>query len=361
MLIGVLGGGQLGRMLALAGIPLGLRFRFFDPAPECPAAAVGEHVRAEWDDHGALEAFAKGLDAATFEFENVPAATLAFVGSRVAVRPGPLALEKGQDRLNEKAFFESCGLNVHPYRAASSEAELERALREIGLPCVAKTRRMGYDGKGQAVIRDLAEVPAAWRSLGGHPLLVERFIAFESEASIIGVRGADGDIRTYPLTANVHRGGILRVSSAPAAGLDPSLERAASEHVRAVLAALDHVGVLAIEFFVSQGRLLANEFAPRVHNSGHWTIEGACTSQFENHVRAVAGLPLGDASLRAGPCVMVNIIGERPDATSLLSVPGLHLHDYGKAARPGRKIGHATLLPPPQGWEQDPALARLMA
>ena len=361
MLIGVLGGGQLGRMLALAGIPLGLRFRFFDPATECPAAAVGEQVCAPWDDHAALDTFAKGLDAATFEFENVPASTLAFLTSRVPVRPGPLALERGQDRLDEKRFFESCGLSVHPYRAASSLDEFEHATRDIGLPCVAKTRRMGYDGKGQAVIRQASDVAPAWHALGERPLLVEQFIPFDSEASIIGVRGVGGEIRTYPLTANVHRGGILRVSSAPATGLDPSLERAAATHVRAVLDALDYVGVLAIEFFVAQGRLLANEFAPRVHNSGHWTIEGACTSQFENHVRAVAGLPLGDASLRAGPCVMVNIIGERPDAQALLAVPGLHLHDYGKAARPGRKIGHATLLPPPQGWERHPAVAALLA
>lgn len=361
MVIGVLGGGQLGRMLALAGIPLGLSFRFFDPATECPAAVLGPHTCAAWDDHTALNQFASQVDVVTFEFENVPTATVEFLSARVPVRPGVAALRHGQDRIAEKDFFVKHGLSVHPYRAAASLAEFERAFAEIGGPCVAKTRRMGYDGKGQAVIRTASEIAPAWQALAGQPLLVEAFVAFESEASIIGVRGLNGEIRTYPMARNVHRGGILRVSTAPADNVGEELAKAAHEHVCAVLNALDYVGVLAIEFFLSNGKLLANEMAPRVHNSGHWTIEGSNVSQFENHVRAVAGLPLGDTSMRAGPCVMVNIIGQRPDAAALLAVPGLHLHDYAKSAKAGRKIGHATLMPVPREWEKIPAVASILS
>jgi 5-(carboxyamino)imidazole ribonucleotide synthase len=279
----------------------------------------------------------------------------------VPVRPHLRALERGQDRLEEKEFFVAQGLDVHPFRFASTRAEFEAAVRTIGLPCVAKTRRMGYDGKGQAVLRAASDLDAAWTSLGGHPVLVEQFSPFDAEASIIGVRSEKGDIRTYPLTRNVHRAGILRLSEAPSPAASTELGTLAQRHVAAVMNALDYVGVLAIEFFIAGDRLLANEMAPRVHNSGHWTIEGARTSQFENHVRAVAGLPLGDCSLRDGSCVMVNIIGARPDAAALLAVPGLHLHDYAKAAKPGRKIGHATLSPVPEGWDRIPAVQAILA
>ena len=360
MVIGVLGGGQLGRMLALAGIPLGLTFRFFDPAPECVAADVGLHTRAAWDDRDALRTFAASVDVVTYEFENVPTDTVAFLAALVKVAPGVAALTHGQDRIAEKDFFVAQGLSVHPYRAASTLEEFHAAVAAIGAPCVAKTRRMGYDGKGQAVVKSAAEVDAAWEMLQHQPLLVEQFVPFESEASIIGVRGSDGAMRTYPMARNVHRGGILRVSTAPADNVGDELATAAERHMRAVLTALDYVGVMAIEFFVSGGRLLANEMAPRVHNSGHWTIEGSLTSQFENHVRAIAGLPLGETAMRAGPCVMVNIIGQRPDAAALLRVPGLHLHDYAKTCKPGRKVAHLTLQPAPMDWEQIPAIATVL-
>lgn len=361
MVIGVLGGGQLGRMLALAGYPLGLSFRFFDPAGECPAADLGPHHRAAWDDHAALREFASKVDVVTWEFENVPTATVEFLSALVPVRPHLQALERGQDRLDEKEFFVAQGLDVHPFRVASTFEQFTESVAAIGLPCVAKTRRMGYDGKGQAVLRTTSDVEPAWKALGAHPVLVEQFIPFDAEASIIGVRGVSGEIRTYPLTRNVHRAGILRLSEAPSPLASGPLGEQAVGHVTAVMQALDYVGVLAIEFFIAGDRLLANEMAPRVHNSGHWTIEGARTSQFENHVRAVAGLPLGDCSLRSGPCVMVNIIGLRPDAASLLAVPGLHLHDYAKAAKPGRKIGHATLSPVPEAWDRIPPIASLLA
>lgn len=344
--IGILGGGQLGRMLALAGIPLGLRFRFLDPSAESPAAHVGELVVGDFRDRSVLERFARGCDAVTLEFENVPVETLRMLEPMVPVFPGPRALEVGQDRLNEKNTFRRLGFDVHEFRAASSRAELLDAAAALGLPCVVKTRTMGYDGKGQAVLRSPEDVDRAWRELGNFPLLIEALVPFEREVSILAVRSASGDVRFWPLVQNMHQHGILRRSIAPAPDVPPELQARAEAHAAALLHHLGYVGVLAIEFFLVRDghhvRLLANEFAPRVHNSGHWTIEGAVTSQFENHVRAVAGLPLGPCDLR-GPSVMFNLIGDAPPTADLLRVPHAHPHLYGKSPRRSRKIGHVTL------------------
>lgn len=341
MIVGVLGGGQLGRMLALAGYPLGLRFRFFDPTPGACAGQLAELVVGDYGDHAVLDRFAAELDVVTYEFENVPVEAGRHLATRLPVYPPPAALEIAQDRLNEKRFFEGIGVGVPPYWAVSTRGELEQAVAELGLPAVLKTRREGYDGKGQLVLHAESDLVAAWEALGTQPLLLEGFVPFEREVSALGVRGRDGDVRVYPLVENVHRAGILRRSTAPA-DVPARLAVEAEAVMRAALHALEYVGVLAIEFFVADGRLLANEMAPRVHNTGHWTIEGAVTSQFENHVRAVAGLPLGDPSA-IGEIRMLNIIGESPNPATLLTIPGAHVHLYGKSPRPGRKLGHLTL------------------
>lgn len=343
MLIGVLGGGQLGRMLALAGLPLGLRFRFLDPSPEAPARDVGDLVVGDFADAGAVGRFCTGLDAATYEFENVPGATVAEVARHVPVRPGVRALEAGQDRLAEKTLFRGCGLPVHDFAAADSARELAGVVAAMGLPLVAKTRRMGYDGKGQMVLRTPDDTATCWNALGCVPLLVERLVTFERELSVVACRDQRGRFGAYPLTQNTHEAGILRLSFAPAPGVDPMLQRTAERYAKAVMDTLDYVGVLAIEFFDAGGVLLANEMAPRVHNSGHWTIDGAGVSQFENHCRAVAGLPPGDCAAR-GYSAMVNLIGHIPAAAEVLAIPGAHLHLYGKAPRPGRKVGHVTVI-----------------
>jgi len=337
--IGVLGAGQLGRMLALAGYPLDFDFVFFDPAAEACAAPLGDHIHAPYDDEGALARFCDAVDLVTWEFENVPAGSAAFVAARKPLLPHPRALEAGQDRLAEKRLFDELDIAVPPYAPVGSRAELDAAVARIGCPCVLKSRRLGYDGKGQAVLRSAADLDAAWGRLGRQPLLLEGFVAFEREVSCIGVRGKDGAAAFYPLTENVHRDGILR-TSVPRAG-DP-LQAAAEKATRAVMEKLDYVGVLAFEFFVADGRLLGNEIAPRVHNSGHWTLDGAVCSQFENHLRAIAGLPLGSAAMR-GPCAMVNFIGSAPELSRVAAIPGLHVHLYGKQAKPARKIGHANL------------------
>jgi 5-(carboxyamino)imidazole ribonucleotide synthase len=340
--VGVLGGGQLGRMLALAGYPLGLRFRFLDPTPESPAGQLAERVGERFDSPAALDRFAPGLTVATYEFENVPLPLARALAQRVPVYPPPAALEASQDRLPEKLLFQRLGLPTAPFAAVGARADLDRALQEIGLPAVLKTRRFGYDGKGQAVIRGPGDAARAFDALGGVPLLLEGFVAFERELSQVAVRGRDGALAFYPLVENHHEHGILRLSLAPAPDLDADLQEQSVERTRRVLEALDYVGVLAIEFFQQGGRLIANEMAPRVHNSGHWTIEGARTSQFENHLRAVLGWPLGEAAA-LGPCAMVNLIGTPPAAPAVLAVPGAHLHLYGKAPRAGRKVGHVTV------------------
>lgn len=343
--VAVLGGGQLGRMLALAGIPLGLRFRFLDPSPDATAGRVGHLVVAPLDDESGLSEVVEGADVATYEWEGVPAASASFLEARLPVHPGPRALEVAQDRLAEKRCFERLGIPIPPFAPVDDEDGLRAAVREIGLPAVLKTRRGGYDGKGQLVLRDPGEVPEAWSRLGGTPLLLEAHVPFDRELSVVAVRGRDGSTHCYPLVENHHREGILRLTLAPAPDLDRTLQERAEQAVRGLLEDLDHVGVMAVELFQQDGTLLANEMAPRVHNSGHWTIEGAATSQFENHLRAVLGWPLGSADA-LGASAMVNWIGAMPPAPAVLALEGTHLHDYEKAPRSGRKVGHATVTAP---------------
>lgn len=340
--VGVLGAGQLGRMLALAGIPLGLRFRFLDPARESPAGQVAEHICGDYADPAALAQFACGLDVVTYEFENVPVETVCSLAAAVPVYPPPHALAAAQDRLSEKTLFRSLGIPAPEFAAVSTEEQLQAAVERIGLPSVLKTRRMGYDGKGQAVLREPSDIAPAFARLGAQPLLLEGFVPFDREVSVIAVRSVRGETVCYPLVENVHREGILRMSTAPAADVAPGIQAQAERCARLVLDALDYVGVLAIELFDVGGTLYSSEMAPRVHNSAHWTIEGAETSQFENHLRAILDLPLGSTAAR-GHSRMFNLIGSTPDPSDVLAVPGAHLHVYGKSARPGRKLGHVTL------------------
>jgi 5-(carboxyamino)imidazole ribonucleotide synthase len=337
--IGILGAGQLGRMLALAGYPLGFEFSFLDPAAEACAAPLGQRLRADYLDQAALAEFCAGIDLASFEFENVPQAAAEFVAARVPLLPSPRALTASQDRLGEKQLFESLGIPVPRFAAVNSRAELDTAARHTGLPAVLKTRRMGYDGKGQLVLRSAGDFDAAWQQLGAQPLILEAFVPFEREASCLAVRGRDGAMRFYPLVQNVHRSGIL-CTARPRAN-DP-LQALGEQYATRVLQHLDYVGVLAFEFFGAGGGLLANEIAPRVHNSGHWSIEGAECSQFENHLRAIAGLPLGSTALR-GVSAMINFIGGAPPLEALAALDGVHVHLYGKLPKPQRKIGHATV------------------
>jgi len=342
MTVAILGAGQLGRMLALAGYPLGLRFRLLDPTPASPAAALAEQLVGPFDQPESLALLAQGAACVTYEFENVPVEAARLLEQHAPVLPPPAALEASQDRLVEKRFFQGLGVATPPFASVESYAELEAALAQVGAPAVLKTRRMGYDGKGQHVIRSAGEAQAAWGALGGQPLILEGFVRFRRELSILAARGRGGELAFYPLVENHHRAGILRRSNAPAPDVAPALQQQAEQIARAALAALGYVGVLAIELFETDAGLLVNEMAPRVHNSGHWSIEGAETSQFENHLRAICGMPLGSAAAR-GHSVMLNIIGALPDAEALLRIPGVHLHLYGKQPRPGRKLGHVTV------------------
>lgn len=345
--IGILGGGQLARMLALAGAPLGVRFRVLDQNPDACAGQVAPLVVADYADLDALAAFADAVDVVTFDFENVPARAAEAVAARVPVFPNPSALAVAQDRLAEKTLFNALGLATPDFVPVDSRGDLDAALGMIGAPSILKTRRLGYDGKGQFRLRSTADADAAWRALAGVPLILERFVPFDREASVVAVRGRDGDFRAWPLTRNWHRDGILSASLAPDPDGD-ALAASSFDVARRLAERLDYVGVFALELFIEGGRLLANEMAPRVHNSGHWTIEGAETSQFENHVRAVLGWPLGSTAARA-PSAMLNFVGELPDAGPVLAQPGAHWHDYGKSARAGRKVGHATVCAPLAG------------
>lgn len=339
--IGILGGGQLARMLALAGAPLGLRFLVVDSAEDACAGQVAPLLRADWRDFAALADFARRIDVATFDFENVPAETAHWLTEHTRVFPNPHALALSQDRLAEKNLFHEIGLDTPAFAIIDSAADLARAIERIGAPAILKTRRLGYDGKGQYRIKSPADVEAAWAALGGAPSILEAFVPFERELSVIGVRSRDGEFRTYPLTQNWHADGILSVSLAPAPDSD-ALAPIAYAHARRIAERLDYVGTFALELFVRNGALLGNEMAPRVHNSGHWTIEGTPSSQFENHVRAVLGLPLGDTGA-LGINVMLNWVGALPPAHAILAEPRAHWHDYGKSPRTGRKVGHATV------------------
>ena len=340
MNVGIIGGGQLARMLALAGYPLDLRFQVLDPAADACAGQVASLFQGNYDDESRLNQLADWAEVVTFDFENVPAAAARLLEQRVMVYPPALALAVAQDRLFEKTLFWELGIPTPVFATVESLEELQGAVVRVELPAVLKTRRLGYDGKGQRVLRTPEDIEPAWRDLDGVPLILEGFVPFEREVSVLAVRGRDGETLFYPLVENHHRDGILRLSRAPY--LDRLLERQGWNYARRLLDRLHYVGLLAIEFFVHEGRLIANEMAPRVHNSGHWTIEGAETSQFENHLRAILGLPLGSTAA-VGSCAMLNCIGSMPERAAVLTVPGAHYHAYGKAPRPGRKVGHLTL------------------
>ncbi|MBB3104296.1 5-(carboxyamino)imidazole ribonucleotide synthase [Azomonas macrocytogenes] len=339
MKIGVIGGGQLGRMLALAGTPLGMSFAFLDPAPDACAAALGEHIRADYGDQDHLRQLADEVDLVTFEFESVPAETVAFLSQFVPVYPSAESLRIARDRWFEKSMFRELGIPTPTFANVLSQDDLDTAVAEIGLPAVLKTRTLGYDGKGQKVLRSQADVQDAFAELGSVPCILEGFVAFTGEVSLVAVRARDGQTRFYPLVHNTHENGILRLS---VPSTDHPLQTMAEDYVGRVLEKLHYVGVLAFEFFEVDGGLKANEIAPRVHNSGHWSIEGAQCSQFENHLRAVTGLPLGSTA-KVGESAMLNLIGEVPAPNRIIAIDDCHLHHYGKAFKAGRKVGHATL------------------
>jgi 5-(carboxyamino)imidazole ribonucleotide synthase len=342
MKIGVIGGGQLGRMLALAGHPLGMQFVFIDPAPDACAAALGEHLCADYADNAHLRMLADEVDVVTFEFENAPADTIAFLSQFVPVYPAAEPLRVARDRWLEKNLFRELGIATPAFANIESQPDLEQAVATIGLPAVLKTRQLGYDGKGQKVLRAACDVAGAFATLGNVPCLLEGFVQFSGEVSLLAVRGRGGETRFYPLVHNTHRDGILRLSIA---STGHPLQSLAEDYARRVLDKLQYVGVLAFEFFEVDGGLTANEIAPRVHNSGHWTIEGAECSQFENHLRAIAGLPLGSTA-KVGESAMINFIGSIPPLEDLAALPYCHPHAYAKAFKPGRKVGHATLRCP---------------
>ena len=339
MKIGVIGGGQLGRMLALAGTPLGMNFAFLDPAPDACAQALGEHIRADYGDLDHLRQLADEVDLVTFEFESVPAETVAFLSQFGPVYPSAEALRIARDRWFEKSLFKDLGIPTPDFADIQSQADLDAAVASIGLPAVLKTRTLGYDGKGQKVLRKAEDVLGAFAELGSVPCILEGFVPFSGEVSLIAVRARDGETRFYPLVHNTHVNGVLNLSIA---STQHPLQKLAEDYVGRVLKALDYVGVLAFEFFEVDGGLKANEMAPRVHNSGHWTIEGAECSQFENHLRAVAGLPLG-STRKIGESAMLNFIGTVPAVAKVVAIDDCHLHHYGKAFKAGRKVGHATL------------------
>ena len=342
MKVGILGGGQLGLMLAQAARKLGVETLVVDPAPDAVAGQVTRHLALDWLDREALAALS-GCDVVTYEFENVPSEAVERLAGRVAVHPAPAALVVSGDRLLEKRFFRELGIEPAPFAAVDSRVELGCAVADVGLPVVLKTRRFGYDGKGQIVVRSADGLDAAWSTLGGESLILEGFVPFLRELSLAAVRGRDGEIRFWPPSENHHVDGILHVSRAPAADVPPALLSAAQRGLEAILVKLDYVGVLVVGLFALSGRWLANEMACRGHNSYHWTIEGAATGQFENHVRAVAGLPLGSTEM-TGFAAMVNVVGDWPDLAPLAGDRDVTVHAYGKAPPAGRKLGHVTAV-----------------
>jgi len=340
--IGCLGGGQLGRMLALAGYPMGLSFTFLEPASNSSAGQVGEQLVGPYDDPELLARLGADSDLVTFEFESVPEQSARAILSHSPVFPPPGALLLGQDRLLEKRLFERLGIQAAEFAAVDTLGDLDRAIDQVGLPARLKTRRLGYDGHGQARITEREEAEFAWDKAGGLPSILEREVGFDRELSILGVRSTAGEVALYPLTQNHHQDSILRLSLAPAPGIGSQLQASAEEICRLILEELAYQGVLAVELFQVGERLFANEIAPRVHNSGHWTMNGAATSQFENHLRAGLGWKLGSTAA-IGHSAMVNLLGDLPDPARVLAVAGAHLHLYGKSPRPGRKLGHVNL------------------
>jgi 5-(carboxyamino)imidazole ribonucleotide synthase len=351
MKVGILGAGQLARMMALAGYPLGVDFIFLDPSADACANPLGEHLHGDYHDPKLLAELVERADVVTYEFENVPASVAEFLSSHTQVHPSPQALAVAQDRLVEKTFFNGIGIPTPTYAAVDSLEALAGVMAKIGYPAILKSRTQGYDGKGQSVLKSADDLADAWQLLEGVPAIVEAFVPFSREISIIAARSVSGAIAFYPLSENVHRGGILRVSICRA---DDAMQAQAEDFCTRLLEALNYVGVLALELFEVDGKLIANECAPRVHNSGHWTIEGAETSQFENHLRAVMDLPLG-ATTAVGKTAMVNFIGGLPLYEDVLAITGAHLHLYGKEPRKGRKVAHATLRA-----ETDGQLAQLI-
>ncbi|HEY0567328.1 MAG TPA: 5-(carboxyamino)imidazole ribonucleotide synthase [Xanthobacteraceae bacterium] len=346
--IGIIGGGQLGRMLALAAARLGFRCHVFAPGPDSCAFDVVHRVTvADYSDTAALDRFATDVDVITYEFENIPADTATFLSARKPVVPDPQVLAITQDRLIEKNFVQKLGIPTAPFVDVSSPDALKSALETVGRPAVLKTRRFGYDGKGQITIRNGSYPATAWREIGGQPAILEGFVKFEREISVVAARGQDGRVACFDVTENEHRDHILKISRAPAA-VTPEVAAEARRIATTIAQAFDYVGVLAVEMFLlhegdDRYRVLVNEVAPRVHNSGHWTIDGCSVSQFEQHIRAVAGWPLAEP-IRIAPVEMTNLIGaEVDDYASWLAAPGAALHLYGKAqTRPGRKMGHVT-------------------
>jgi 5-(carboxyamino)imidazole ribonucleotide synthase len=339
MIVGVLGAGQLARMIALAGYPLGVDFIFLDPSEDACANRLGEHLHGDYEDPRLLAQLAERADVVTYEFENVPADVAEFLASHTQVHPAPKALAVAQDRLIEKAFLHDLDIPVSSYVAVDSLESLEQAMATIGWPAILKSCTMGYDGKGQSLLKSVADLKPAWEQLGGVQGVAEAFVPFNREVSIIAARNVSGATVFYPLSQNLHRDGILRVSES--CDNDP-MQQQAESYILRLMEALDYVGVLALELFEVDGKLIANEFAPRVHNSGHWTIEGSETSQFENHLRAILDLPLG-ATTAVGKAAMVNFIGGLPVTEELLAIPHAHLHLYDKLPRKGRKVAHATV------------------
>lgn len=373
--IGILGGGQLGMMLAQAALPLGYRCVFLEDNPHCPASLYGQVYSTEQ-----LDDFIASADVFTLEFENTPAETVSQLkslsdqGEKQGMYPPPKALEVAQDRLKEKSLFNELGINTVPFMSVSSKQELKNACEQLGFPIVLKTSRGGYDGKGQFVVKSEMDIDTAWSELGDAvsgkgnlapipaPLIAEGFVHFSREVSIIAARGQDGRIRAYDLVENHHHHGILAKTQAPAVGTSHLLATAQSA-IETLMTHLDYVGIMALELFISKDAdgndtILANEIAPRVHNSGHWSIEGAVTSQFENHIRAVVGLPLGDTD-NVHPSIMVNVLGKYPSVAEVLTIDGTHYHSYHKEEREDRKIGHITLMPNDVA-DLDEALAALV-
>lgn len=341
MKVGIIGAGQLGRMLALAGYRLGVHSTFLDPDADSSGGQVGPVVVGAIDDPKHVRTLAEQVDVVTFDIENVPVEALTDAAAVTAIRPPPQALAVAQDRLNEKRLFEAIGVPTTPYVPIADLADLADCGAKLGWPLVLKARTLGYDGRGQRVVRAPDDLEPAWRSLGSVPAIAEAWVDFDCEMSLIAVRGTDGSTVFYPLAENVHDDGILFSTTAPYT--DAVLQERAEGYLSAILDRLDYCGVLTVEFFLAGGTLIANELAPRVHNSGHWTIEGAETSQFENHLRAVLGLPLGSTA-PTGHAFMINLLGSMPSRERLLRIQGLHLHDYGKAPRPQRKVGHCTIV-----------------